>query len=608
MYNAIATEPFFVLRLVVSLRLAYDAQGRITSQRRGSGRGGDSETGGEYSYYAKTNKLEKVANGMGGESANNRNMSASGNFVYDSVGNLIEDKSKDLKISYDWRGMPVEFVRQDENCKTSVCDSTKLVLRYDGSGRRVSKTRLMKSAADSDWLVYHITHYTGIGTEVRENYNGGSTAETKVVMNLPEGLGRYMPDDAEKMGGTQIPVGEHGKYYFGARYFDPFFALWMNPDPAGQFSNPYTYGGDPVNFVDPNGEEVATAVIVTGAIVGAIVGGSAAAYQCSNYGGGSCTEGVSTGAIIGAAAGAAGGVAGGAAAGAAAGAGEAAIVGGLAGGAAGSATSYILNGLLNDVDMSFGEGFRTAMIGAFSGAISGGVGYGWSQIPYLSYWEMGGRAVSSSVSSMAETLFTEEDFSHIGQAALEGLIYGAGSAEANTLVSLGLIYGINAFGGASALNKFYGTEHGEFMTEAQAATEMTNTPGSVSASVANDLSSLAIAVISGNGPFSHVRASDDYGKIVENNGKGVFSLGEGGKGGYKIAEERLTYVTKDYIGGQKNGATVASLKKMYGQNGWSSYKGAGLCVGASGMVNPYYTPRSPNGLYPWGLRNTYLYY
>lgn len=31
-------------------------------------------------------------------------------------------------------------------------------------------------------------------------------------------------------------------------------------------------------------------------------------------------------------------------------------------------------------------------------------------------------------------------------------------------------------------------------------------------------------------------------------------------------------------------------------------------VGASGMVNPYYTPRSPNGLYPWALRNTYLYY
>ena len=47
--------------------------------------------------------------------------------------------------------------------------------------------------------------------------------------------------------------GEHGKYYFGARYYDPFLGLWMSPDPMGQFMNPYTYGGDPLNYVDPTG-------------------------------------------------------------------------------------------------------------------------------------------------------------------------------------------------------------------------------------------------------------------------------------------------------------------------------------------------------------------
>ncbi len=47
--------------------------------------------------------------------------------------------------------------------------------------------------------------------------------------------------------------GEHGKYFFGARYFDPFFGLWMSPDPAMQYANPYTFGGDPVNFIDPTG-------------------------------------------------------------------------------------------------------------------------------------------------------------------------------------------------------------------------------------------------------------------------------------------------------------------------------------------------------------------
>lgn len=49
---------------------------------------------------------------------------------------------------------------------------------------------------------------------------------------------------------------EIGKFYFGARYYDPVFGMWMSPDPARQFANPYTFGGDPVNFVDPDGRDV----------------------------------------------------------------------------------------------------------------------------------------------------------------------------------------------------------------------------------------------------------------------------------------------------------------------------------------------------------------
>ena len=203
-------------------------------------------------------------------------------------------------------------------------------------------------------------------------------------------------DDNKRWQGKEFD-GEHGKYYFGARYFDPFFALWMSPDPAGQFSNPYTYGGDPVNFVDPNGEEVATAVIV-GAIVGAIIGGTTAAYQCSNYGGGSCTEGVSTGAIIGAAAGAAGGAsswaAGGFALDAAASAsgglaanmtlGEAVGLSALSVGAGSGASytaSYALSTPFDDWDLDdFFTGFNTsvisgAVVGAAMGAASWGISY-----------------------------------------------------------------------------------------------------------------------------------------------------------------------------------------------------------------------------------------
>lgn len=42
--------------------------------------------------------------------------------------------------------------------------------------------------------------------------------------------------------------------YFGARFYDPEIGMWMSPDPAKQFFNPYSYnGGEVVNATDPDG-------------------------------------------------------------------------------------------------------------------------------------------------------------------------------------------------------------------------------------------------------------------------------------------------------------------------------------------------------------------
>ena len=222
--------------------------------------------------------------------------------------------------------------------------------------------------------------------------------------------------------------GEHGKYYFGARYYDPFLGLWMSPDPAGQFANPYSYGGDPVNFVDPNGEEALSAgVVVTAAIVGAIIGGASAVYQCTKYGAGSCSVAVTQGITVGAASGAAGAAAGGAVASFAAGAGEGAIGGGFAGGAAGNATSYIGNGLFTG-DMSFGEGFRQTLIGGFSGAISGGVGSSLELSETRLGWagRTGGELLGSAASSVFNTVISGggsfwDYLSNMGQSMAMGL-------------------------------------------------------------------------------------------------------------------------------------------------------------------------------------------
>ena len=293
----------------------YDAQGRMTAQRRDTSV--IKNVGGEYSYYENTNKLKSVANGMGG-AADNRNMSDANNFVYDPEGNLIEDKSKKMKISYDWRGMPVEFVKENfcfDIHETIACDSTKLLMAYDGSGKRISKI-LLHEKGNGIWEIEYETHYTGIGTEIRIE-NSGDGNKTKIVVNMPQGLGRYgleladYPDTTgsvfewylkNHLGSTMAGYRTTGttagspelKYaydyrsygekvnlaegtdkvtenftgkelddetqldYFGARYLDAMLGLWVSVDPKRQFASPYLYAGNgvnPVNGVDEDGDD-----------------------------------------------------------------------------------------------------------------------------------------------------------------------------------------------------------------------------------------------------------------------------------------------------------------------------------------------------------------
>lgn len=80
-------------------------------------------------------------------------------------------------------------------------------------------------------------------SEIRERPGMGSI---KIVFKPIEEGSAALTDDRRWQ--SKEFDGEHGKYYFGARYFDPFFGIWASPDPAGQYMNPYTFGGDPVKI------------------------------------------------------------------------------------------------------------------------------------------------------------------------------------------------------------------------------------------------------------------------------------------------------------------------------------------------------------------------
>ena len=210
--------------------------------------------------------------------------------------------------------MPIEFTQYPPQENTGVSGDTlfRLTVAYDGTGRRISKTRWVKAQGDADWSRGHVTHYTGIGTEVRENLVNN---ETKVVVNMPQGLGRYGIEDANHVAengsaqtfewylknhlgstmlvygigagtpggllaaydyrsfGEQVTLTESadkvtenftGKErddetqldYFGARYLDPMLGMWISVDPMRQHFSPYMYGSNnPIIRFDPNGLE-----------------------------------------------------------------------------------------------------------------------------------------------------------------------------------------------------------------------------------------------------------------------------------------------------------------------------------------------------------------
>jgi len=285
---------------------SYDAQGRMTSQRRD----GDASnaTGGEYAYYARSNRLEKVSIGMGG-TADDRHMGADSNFVYDADGNMIRDASKKMSVSYDYRGLPTEFVREVPSSSgiAGEADSVRLVMTYDGSGSRIGKRYERRNEGDTAWALQLATHYTGLGSEIREN---GLDGTARVVVSLPQGLGRYGVESASEsvantvpsfeyylknhLGSTMLVYGvgasnsvraaydyrafgeevdltlpadkvtenftgkerddETGLGYWGARYLDQMLGMWVSVDVARQYQNPYLYGGNnPVNRTDPDG-------------------------------------------------------------------------------------------------------------------------------------------------------------------------------------------------------------------------------------------------------------------------------------------------------------------------------------------------------------------
>ncbi|NET23894.1 MAG: hypothetical protein F6K07_33465 [Okeania sp. SIO1H5] len=172
------------------------------------------------------------------------------------------------------------------------------------------------------------------------------------------------------------------KNLIGARFYDPELGLWLTPDPAGQFHNPYAYGGDPVNYIDPDGEFLILTAILVGAALGGYGGFKIADSKGYSFGDWQTYAFIAGGAAIGGAAGGAGAYVGAAAATAGAGGWAAGAIGGFVGGAInGGGNAYMATGDAGSIAQGAGIG---GMMGAASGGVAGGVGQGLGKLPISS--------------------------------------------------------------------------------------------------------------------------------------------------------------------------------------------------------------------------------
>ena len=145
-------------------------------------------------------------------------------------------------------------------------------MSYDGNGKRISKT-ILRKISDGEWNLTYVTHYTGIGTEIREykpwnftrftdsqgiehcisaNPDYAGTASTdcplpdtvKVVVPLPSGLGRYALqnvayEESPLQGAYEFYLKDHlgsTRVVYGIGFPDP-----LDISPNGVFRAAYDY-------------------------------------------------------------------------------------------------------------------------------------------------------------------------------------------------------------------------------------------------------------------------------------------------------------------------------------------------------------------------------
>lgn len=274
--------------------LTYDANGNILTLRRNKHyeNGSNVMDNLTYRYKTGTNQLTHVDDAVTvNTNANDIKDQASGNYVYNSIGQLISDAQDGITYTYLTSGLiskvesaesSVSFYYDDRGQRSKKISSNGTITNttfyvrdasgnplaiYNGNSLEhpvygISRLGVVKRAVGQTALAqenyfYELTDHLGnVRAVVNKNSVGNVVALVKTDY-YPFGSpmpGRNIVGEYRYAFQGQEKDPETGKEAFQLRLWDSRIGRWLTPDPYNQYHSPYLgMGNNPINGIDPDG-------------------------------------------------------------------------------------------------------------------------------------------------------------------------------------------------------------------------------------------------------------------------------------------------------------------------------------------------------------------
>lgn len=273
--------------------ITYDANGNIQTLNRNKNTDGGSNAMDKLSYHYKKdkpNQLVQVKDAAGNvNGAQDIGTQNELNYIYNEIGQLVEDKSENTEYSYNSSGLVtqvkrngrplVKFYYNDKNHRVKkesfntrsgslgytehyVRDAAGTAMAIYRNGQLLENTiygngRLGVHKSDGTSLYQLSDHLGNVRAVVGRSSNNQPMAITSATDYYPFGMpmpNRDLQGDYRYAYQGQEKDSETGKEAFELRLWDNRIGRWLTTDPYGQYNSPYLgMGNNPINGIDSDG-------------------------------------------------------------------------------------------------------------------------------------------------------------------------------------------------------------------------------------------------------------------------------------------------------------------------------------------------------------------